>query len=320
MQPVERQQQQLQADQGEQQGIEHVVEQLPETVQVAPGHVVHRQVASQVADDQAGHHHGNRRRDVQLAGHRRTTDDQGQGQHHFDLVLLDALDHQIHQVADQPAEQYAANGLMHEQPGRGSHGRGFPQLSDAQQHGEHHYRGAVVEQRFADDGGLQRLGSVGGTQHTQHGNRVGGGNQRAEQQAVEKAHVPAEQAEDPVGQAADDEGGDQHADRGQQADGPAVAAQVVEVDVQGAGEQQERQHPVHQQIAEVDLANQFFHMFFQAGVAQVAQALQQQREQQGGDHHADGRWQADKAEVDVGEQRRQADKGSDKFKHPDSFG
>jgi len=73
--------------------------------------------------------------------------------------------------------------------------------------------------------------------------------------------VPAKQGEDVVRQAADHHGGDQHAKGCQQADGPAVAAQVVQVDVQGAGEQQERQHPVHQQIAKVDLADQLLDAF-----------------------------------------------------------
>ncbi|MNT45725.1 hypothetical protein D3C72_1823220 [compost metagenome] len=90
--------------------------------------------------------------------------------------------------------------------------------------------------------------------------------------------------------------------------------------MQGAGEQQEREHPVHQQIAEVDLANQLLHAFFETGVTEHAQALQDQREQQSGDHHADGRRQADEAEIDEGEEGGEADESGDKFKHPGSFG
>jgi len=81
--------------------------------------------------------------------------------------------------------------------------------------------------------------------------------------------------------------------------------------VQGAGEQQERQHPVHQQVAEVDLADQALHPGFKAGVAEHAQALQQQGEHQRRDHHADGGGQADEAEIDVGEKGGKADKGGD---------
>ena len=51
--------------------------------------------------------------------------------------------------------------------------------------------------------------------------------------------MPAEQTENPVRQAADHSGGDQHADGRQQANGPAIAAYVVEVYVQGTGKQQE---------------------------------------------------------------------------------
>ena len=69
--------------------------------------------------------------------------------------------------------------------------------------------------------------------------------------------------------------------------------------MQGAGKQQERQHPVHQQVAEVDLADQLLHALFQPGVTEKAQALQQQGKHQGGDHHANRRRQADKAEVHI---------------------
>ncbi len=243
-----------------------------------------------------------------------------QGQHHFDLVLFDALDHQVDQVTDQPAKHHAADCLMGEQHRGGAHGGRLAQLCDTQQYGKHHYGCTVVEQRLADDRGFQWFRRIGGTQHAQHRNRVGGRDQRAEQQAVEETHVPAEQGEDVVRQAADHPGGDQHAKGRQQADGPTVAAQVVEVHVQGAGEQQERQHPVHQQVAEVDLANQLLDTFLQAWVAEHAQALQDQRKQQGGDHHANGGRQADKTEVHIGEQGGEANEGGDKFKHPGSLG
>ncbi|MNZ27937.1 hypothetical protein D3C78_451590 [compost metagenome] len=163
MHPVEWQQQQFQANQREQQRVEHVVDQFPEAVHVATGHVVHCQVAPQVADDQPGHHHGDRRRNVQLVAHRRATDDQRQGQHHFHLILLDAFDHAVGGVADQAAEHHAADGLAGEQDRGVGHARRLAQLDDAQQHGEHHHRSAVVEQRLADDSGFQRFGGIGGT-------------------------------------------------------------------------------------------------------------------------------------------------------------
>ena len=68
---------------------------------------------------------------MQLTGHGRTTDDQGQGQHDFDLVLLDAFDHSVHQITDQPTEHHAANGFVGEQHGRGAQARCFAQLHDA---------------------------------------------------------------------------------------------------------------------------------------------------------------------------------------------
>ncbi|MNM47747.1 hypothetical protein D3C81_587190 [compost metagenome] len=130
--------------------------------------------------------------------------------------------------------------------------------------------------------------------------------------------MPAEQGENPVGEKTDDHSGDQHADGRQQANRPAIAAQVGKVYMQGASEQQERQHPVHQQVVEIDLVHQALHAFFQAGVTDHAQALQQQREQQCGHHHADGRGQADKAVIYIGEEGGQTDKRSNELKHPRS--
>ncbi|MNZ38934.1 hypothetical protein D3C78_564200 [compost metagenome] len=80
--------------------------------------------------------------------------------------------------------------------------------------------------------------------------------------------------------------------------------------MQCAGEQQKRQHPVHQQVIEVDLVHQPFDAFFKAREADQAKPLQHQREQQCRDHHADGGGQADKAVIDVGEECCEADKRS----------
>ena len=239
---------------------------------------------------------------MQLAGHGGAADHQRQGQHHFDLVLLDAFDHSIDQIADQTAKHHAANGFMGKQHRGGAQARGFAQLHNAQQYGEHHNGGAVIEQRLTDNRGFQRFGCVGGTQHAKHGDRISGRNQGAEQQAIQEADMPSKQAKDPVRQAADHGGGNQHTDGGQQADGPAVAAYVVEVYVQGAGKQQEGKHPVHQQIAEIDLADQLLHAIFETGIANKAQALQQQGKHEGGDHHTNGWRQADKTEVHVCQQ------------------
>jgi len=90
--------------------------------------------------------------------------------------------------------------------------------------------------------------------------------------------------------------------------------------VQRAGEQQEREHPVHQQIAEVDLVHQRFDAILEAWVADETQALQDQREHQSSDHHADGRRQADEAEVHVGEQCGEANECRDYLEHPGSLG
>ena len=157
------------------------------------------------------------------------------------------------------------------------------------------------EETLAHNRGFQGLGRVGRTQHTEHGDRVGRGNQRTKQQAIQEADVPAEQLENVISEAADDRGRDQYAEGGQQANGPAITAHVIEVNVQGAGKQQERQHPVHQQIAEIDLADQLLHTVFETRKPEKTQTLQQQRKHKGGDHDAN-RWrQADKTVIHIRE-------------------
>ncbi|MNJ62307.1 hypothetical protein D3C77_581440 [compost metagenome] len=88
--------------------------------------------------------------------------------------------------------------------------------------------------------------------------------------------------------------------------------------MQGAGKQQERQHPVHQQVVEIDLAHQALHPLFQPRVADDTQALEQQGKQQGSDHDANGGRQADKAVIQVGEEGGQANKRSNELKHSGS--
>ncbi|MNN14586.1 hypothetical protein D3C81_1276590 [compost metagenome] len=315
MQPAERQEQQLQADQGEQQGVEDFVDQLPELVHIAAGLVRHGVGAPVVADDQPGHHHGDRRRHVQARGQRGAADDQGEGEHDRHLVLVDAAHHHEDPVAQRRAEQHAADRFVDEHPGDGAEGRRRAELEDAYKDGEYHHRGAVIEQRFADDGGGQRLGRAGRLEDAEHGDRVGGRDQRAEQQAVDEAHVPAEQGEGVIGEEADHRGGDQHAEGGEQADRPLVVAQVVEVDVQRTGEQQRGEEPGHEDFGEVDAADDLLHLQLQHRIAEQRQALGDQREEQGGGHHADGRRQADETVVHIGEQGGQGDERRCEIEH-----
>src|SRR5690606_10715731 len=60
---------------------------------------------------------------------------------------------------------------------------------------------------------------------------------------------------------------------------------------------------------------QLLHLLLEQRIAQGGQAVQRQRQQQRGGHDADGRRQADEAVVEVGEQRGEADEGSDEVEH-----
>ena len=65
-----------------------------------------------------------------------------------------------------------------------------------------------------------------------------------------------DQREHPPRETADDRGRQQDADGRQAAYRPLVRAQALQVDVEGPGEQEERQHPVHQRFVEVDAVHE----------------------------------------------------------------
>ena len=78
----------IHADEHKQHRVEHLVEQFPEHVHVLARGIGHRQGAAAVADHQAGNHHRQRARNMQMAG-------QGVPSHHcrereqdLDLILV----------------------------------------------------------------------------------------------------------------------------------------------------------------------------------------------------------------------------------------
>ena len=73
-----------------------------------------------------------------------------------------------------------------------------------------------------------------------------------------------EKPEGPPRQRAHSQCRQQHADRGERADGPLVLEQALEIDVQRTGEKQEAQHAVHERLVEVDLAEKAGEHFPQA--------------------------------------------------------
>ena len=125
-----------------------------------------------------------------------------------------------------------------------------------QQAQEHDDPDAVVEQGLARDLHLQRPRDADPLEQPEHGDRVGGGDQGAEQQAVDGPDGQAEQGEHPPRRA-------RRRSRSRAArrrwPGPRSASGAgrgPEVHVERPGEEQEPEHPVKEGLVEVELGQQ----------------------------------------------------------------
>ena len=226
-----------------------------------------------------------------------------------DLVdrVVDPLEHlQDHPAGGEP-EQRTTDRLLHEQHADVGGIEGVPVHGHAEDGQEDHDRHAVVEQRFPGNGNFQRLAGPGGLEDAHHRDRVGGRDQGAEQQAVDERQGVTGDLEQPVAAERHQEHAAQHAEGGEDADGPLARQQVVQVHVHGACEQQEAEHAVEQRLVELDLADDALGDVLGRTEACVVQQDQQQREQQRDHHDADGGRQLERADVDPGEQRRHGD-------------
>ena len=129
--------------------------------------------------------------------------------------------------------------------------------ADGQEDREDDHADAVVEQAFAGDRRLQRRRHVRArrsTPITATGSvgLISAPNTRHQMSGTSRPTSMAEQIE----AAADQRGREQHADRAEHQDRPAPAPHLAPVDMQRAGEQQERQHAVHQRRVEIDAGDE----------------------------------------------------------------
>ena len=150
----------------------------------------------------------------------------------------------------QIAERHSARDLADQQQAHrgGRHRAVGGQLDDRE---ERHHPEAVVEQGLAGQLHLQRLGGGRGPQHAEHGDRIGGRDERAEEQRLPGGDAQSQRLAHRQDQPTHDSGRHQHAAGREQPDCQLLAQQRVEIDVQGAGEQQKGQQAVEQRFAEV---------------------------------------------------------------------
>jgi len=86
--------------------------------------------------------------------------------------------------------------------------------------------------------------------------------------------------------------------------------------MQGAGEQQQGQHALHQDVGKIDRAQEGFFIVAQTvHDVEGIQPDQQQREAERGDHDSDRSRQADKAVVQVGEECGDDETGCGDIQH-----
>ena len=118
---------------------------------------------------------------------------------------------------------------------------------------EHHHADAVVEQALAADLGFELRRHPCRLQDAEHGDRIGRADQCAEHQAPDHRQVESEHRCHELEAEADDEGRDDHAEQRHRHHCKASLHQHVEIDVQGAGEQEEGQHRIQEDVIEVDV-------------------------------------------------------------------
>ena len=301
---VQVEHQQLQADQHEQHGVEHLVQQLPEGVQVLARLRGHAQPAPAVADEQPHDDHGQRARQVQQPRQGEAAGDQRQRDQHLDLVAVDAAQRQVAQPAQDQPQRRAAQGLLHEEQ---------PQLAGVQLHGarrqprqgrEHHHREPVVEQRLAGDQGAQPGADAAAAQDGQHRHRVGGRHDRSEHQAPGEPQRQPQQPGARVRRQRHQRRGDDHAQRREQPHLQPAVQEVAQVDVQGAGEQQEAEHAAQQGLLQGGGRHQLARSLGDRQHARRPQDQHDDRDRQRDQHHPDGRRQADQPLVEKGKQSR----------------
>ena len=232
-------------------------------------------------------------------------------------MIVQRAQHQIAEGSGGEAERQPAARFAQQEQGHAADagaagvrcGRLLVHRRQAQQGEEDHHPEAVVEQRFADHLGLQAARRPGAAHHPQHRDRIGGRDQRPEQQAVQEAERQAKDRQQQKRRRPHQRGARQQRHGGERGDRQAPVQEIVQVDVQRAGEQQESEQHVEHQMAQIHLPEQPLQRAQDAalGAAGGAEDQQRQRGDQGQAHHADRLRQAQQAVIEVAEQRGQRD-------------
>ncbi len=237
-----------------------------------------------------------------MVGEPIATHHSGQGQQHLHFVTIHPAQQAIEQVAQQQAEDDPAAALPGQQQQAVVPCGDFSGLDHREGEGEEHDAHCVIEEGFAGDDVLQRLGHLGRFQDPGHRYGVGGRNQGAEDQAVGERQMEVHQGQDlPQGEA-DQKRRGRGAEDGQGSHRPFQPPQPGQIDMQCAGEKEERQHAPHQHPGEIHRGHHGLLVLAGRAQPEVIQADETEGDRHGDGHHADGGRQADHPVIDVGEQ------------------
>ena len=192
---------------------------------------------------------------MELLGQSVGARDQRQGDKDLDREVVDDAHGAVGGVSGHDAEEQAAPGLLHEQardPGRARR-LASDAGGEAEENREQDDADAVVEQGLALHLDLQGERHLHVLQGGEHRHRIGRADQGAEDQRPGQANRQTDSLGRPPEGASDHGRRDDGADQRQGGDRPGPVTQGPEVERHGAGEEQERQHPVHHDGGEVDL-------------------------------------------------------------------
>ena len=157
------------------------------------------------ADNESCHHDRDGPRGVKRVGKGIASHHKRQGEEDLHLVIVDRLQHEVREVS-QGSPQHCPTHSFFKEEDRDRARTGLAPSEHSEEDDEYDNADAVVEQGFACHFDLQALGCPGGPQDAEHGDRIGGGDQGAEQKTGEVGKVQADEAEDVVGECPHNEG------------------------------------------------------------------------------------------------------------------
>ncbi len=257
----------FEADEDEEEGIEDFIEELPEGIEVFDGFCLHGEGAAGVSDEEAGDDHGEWAAGVEDLGELVAPGDEGEGDEDFELVVVYLLEHPEGKATDGEAEEDSACGLDEEEftdeactqfAFAGGDGEDGEEDDDAD---------AIIEKGFAGDFRLKRFRGTGFFEKAKDGYGIGGRDEGAEEEAGDEADIErgGEPAKEVVGEGADHEGRDADTDGGECENDAALLSEPGEIDMEGSGKEKVAEHYIQQHGFEIDGAYHGTGSFYHGG-------------------------------------------------------